>query len=109
METEIIRSLAGDEELLSQLAEECAELAQAALKLRRAMDGRNPTSKTREECLDKLTEEVEDVLLVLDVLHTVQSTEVQEIQRRKLDRWYKRLMESRYKGGVQGWTKETNS
>lgn len=32
-------------ELLAQLAEESAELAQAALKLRRAYDGTNPTPK----------------------------------------------------------------
>lgn len=30
-------------EVLAQLAEEVAELAQAALKLRRALDGTNPT------------------------------------------------------------------
>lgn len=34
------------DELLAQLAEECAELSQAALKLRRALTGINPTSVT---------------------------------------------------------------
>lgn len=33
------------DELLAQLAEECAELSQAALKLRRALTGINPTSE----------------------------------------------------------------
>lgn len=47
-------------ELLAQLAEEGAELAQAALKLRRAYDGTNPTPKTVGECLDNLQEEVAD-------------------------------------------------
>lgn len=32
-------------EILAQLAEEASELAQAALKLRRALDGTNPTPK----------------------------------------------------------------
>ena len=33
-------------EILAQLAEESSELAQAALKLRRAIDGKNPTPKS---------------------------------------------------------------
>lgn len=36
-------------EILAQLAEEASELAQAALKLRRALDGTNPTPKNVEE------------------------------------------------------------
>ena len=40
------------EELLCQLGEECGELAQAALKLRRARTDKNPTPRTREECMD---------------------------------------------------------
>lgn len=37
-------------EIMAQLAEEASELAQAALKLRRALDGTNPTPKSVEEC-----------------------------------------------------------
>ena len=37
-------------EILAQLAEEASELAQAALKLRRALDGTNPTPKSVAEC-----------------------------------------------------------
>lgn len=37
-------------EILAQLAEEASELAQAALKLRCALDGTNPTPKSVEEC-----------------------------------------------------------
>ena len=37
-------------EILNQLAEEHAEAAQAALKLRRAVDRTNPTPKTLQEC-----------------------------------------------------------
>lgn len=41
-------------EILAQLAEEASELAQAALKLRRALDGTNPTPKSVEECLENI-------------------------------------------------------
>lgn len=39
-------------EILAQTGEEAAELAQAALKLRRALTGENPTPKSIAECLD---------------------------------------------------------
>ena len=44
-------------EILAQTGEEAAELAQAALKLRRALTGENPTPKSIAECLDDLQEE----------------------------------------------------
>lgn len=47
-------------EILAQLAEEASELAQAALKLRRALDGTNPTPKSVEECLENIQEEMAD-------------------------------------------------
>ena len=37
-------------EILGQLAEELAEASAAASKLRRKIDGKNPTPKTLEEC-----------------------------------------------------------
>ena len=52
-------------EILAQLAEELSELIQAVLKLRRAMDGKNPTPKTIEECRASMEEELADVLLCL--------------------------------------------
>ena len=45
---------------LEQLAEECAELGQAALKLSRAMRRENPTRSTVEELLKMLIEEMGD-------------------------------------------------
>lgn len=47
-------------EILAQLAEETSELAQAALKLRRVLDGTNPTPKSVEECLENIQEEMAD-------------------------------------------------
>jgi len=42
-ELEKIRKMLTEDELLCQLAEEAAELSQAALKLRRVLTGVNPT------------------------------------------------------------------
>ena len=70
----------GEPEMLSQLAEECAELGKAALKLRRVLDGRNPTPKTEEEARADLIEEVADVYNVVGFLLSAEdSTEVYNI------------------------------
>ena len=53
-------------EILAQLAEEASELAQAALKLRRALDGKNPTPKSVEECEANLLEETADVKVAME-------------------------------------------
>lgn len=77
-------------ELLAGLAEECTELAQAALKLRRAYDKTNPTPKTVEECRAALIEEVADVnvyLLVLNITRDLYS----ESMMHKIVRWEDRL------------------
>ena len=61
---------------LAQLAEEAAELAQAALKLRRALDGTNPTPLRESEARAALAEERTDVSLAFvirtgsDILNT---------------------------------------
>lgn len=56
------------EELLAQPAEECSEAAQAALKLRRAGSGENPTPVSEEDAFHKLIEELADVMLSASVL-----------------------------------------
>ena len=43
MKNDAVFNLLPEEELLAKLAEECSEAAKAALKLRRARDGVNPT------------------------------------------------------------------
>lgn len=55
-------------EILAQLAEEASELAQAALKLRRALDGTNPTPKSVAECEANLMEEFADISNAVDAL-----------------------------------------
>ena len=85
---EKIKGRLGEAEVLAQLAEECAELAQAALKLRRALDGKNPTPNTEEERRRALLEEYTDVIhcaLVLDL-----EMDLDQI-RKKTERWMRRL------------------
>ena len=86
-------------EILAQLAEEASELAQAALKLRRALDGTNPTPKDIEECEMNLLEELADVKVsftayLADSKPCIKSRISEEINKTaeiKLDRWLSRL------------------
>lgn len=90
-----IRDQLPDEELLAQLAEEATELAHAALKMRRAMDGKNPTPVPVAEAWEKLQEEVADVLLCLQVLETdYNEPEYGAAMAAKLDRWAGRLRQA---------------
>lgn len=59
---EYIAASLSEEDILCQIAEEAAELAQAALKLRRAITGTNPTPVTQEEAIDNLIEEYADTI-----------------------------------------------
>jgi NTP pyrophosphatase (non-canonical NTP hydrolase) len=64
-ELDYICSTLPDRDLLEQLAEEAAELGQAALKLIRARGYTdNPTPVSREDAMDSLEEEFMDVLAV---------------------------------------------
>lgn len=86
-QSDIVKKL-GEAEVLAQLAEEAAELAQAALKLRRALDEKNPTPKTEEECRRNLAEEYNDVILCAVQL----GLEVDaSAAMYKIRRWQKRL------------------
>lgn len=89
-------------EILAQTGEEAAELAQAALKLRRALTGENPTPKSIAECLDDLQEEFADVLVCIqafcdayDKTGIFDSNEwietALDIVDKKADRWLERL------------------
>lgn len=72
------------------LAEEAAELSQAALKLIRAIEGDTPVTET--EALSNLIEEAADVLNGLIVTLTrKQWNSVIRVMKRKLSRWEKRL------------------
>jgi NTP pyrophosphatase (non-canonical NTP hydrolase) len=60
-----IMAMLSPAERLTQLAEECAELGQAALKLRRALTGINPTPVEQGDAASALMEETADVLLCM--------------------------------------------
>lgn len=89
-------------DLLCQLAEEASELAQAALKLKRAMEGTNPTPKSVEECVENVDEEIADVSLLVDLLGYNKREHMLAqggIAYRKAERWLKRLEEAERGGG----------
>lgn len=80
-------------EILAQLAEEASELAQAALKLRRALDGTNPTPKSAKECRKAFEEEYADVvncIIALD-LDDAAFDRMRKMQHEKEIRWLSRL------------------
>ena len=89
-----IRDILPETELLAQLAEEAAELAQAALKLRRALDGTNPTPKSVSECREALREEYTDVVQCGNELNMVANEK--QIPW-KDQRWKQRLEEREQK------------
>lgn len=77
---------------LMQLAEECSELAQAALNLGRAIGNENPTPIGAGEARAKVMEEAADVMVCLDAL--VRPEDMQELNRMmdaKRRRWTERL------------------
>lgn len=89
-------------EILGQLAEELAEASAAASKLRRKIDGKNPTPKTLEECWEDLKKEIGDVMNSIDALteqdpqnyHEFMS-ECGEYAEPKMERWLCRLNEQK--------------
>lgn len=91
---EDIRML-GEPALMEQLAEECSELAQAALKLARKERGENPTPKTLDECFKALIEEMADVKLCIWVVEASRSFDLRCNCDRKRERWAQRIREAR--------------
>lgn len=90
------------ENRLTQLAEEAAELSQAALKYRRAIqtarreENISPTPKALNDSYDSLVEECSDVMLA--VLVTTRHLISNDIMLNKARRWLNRL--KRYRDGV---------
>ena len=91
-----IRAALPEDELLAQLAEEAAELAHAALKLRRCGSKINPTPIMPLEAEANLIEELADVKLCAEVLDrgTKIANQIDGIAESKLGRWAKRLEEN---------------
>lgn len=74
-------------DILDQLAEEAAELSQAALKLKRVMKGTNPTTVGLLEANNRLIEEYSDVCNVTNVLGISIDN---DICASKMKRWVER-------------------
>ena len=85
------------DELLAMLAEEAAELAQAALKLRRVLDGRNPTPVGYQQAVKQLNEEIADVRLCAEQISCVNEGMIHSVRGAKLARWLIRLIDERKK------------
>ena len=93
---EEISNKCGNEYMLRQLAEECSELSQAALKYIRAL--RKETPMRTDEAIEHIVEEIADVSLMIDavsdtVLSERDMDDVQAIKEQKLDRWKTRLID----------------
>lgn len=85
-----VRDALGREEMLAGLAEESCELGQAALKLRRALDGLNPTDKPAIDADEDLQEEIADVLLYAWMCN-IDTGLVAETIYKKSRRWCSRM------------------
>lgn len=88
--SKVIREKMPVTELLAGLAEECGELTQASLKLRRVFTGENPTPVTLDYAMDHLYEEIADVHLYLMQLD-LPWNHIKDIADRKEQRWEDRL------------------
>lgn len=88
-----VLEMIGTAALLEQLAEESAELAQAALKMARQLRNENPTPKTHADCVSNLQEEIADVELCISILPAAlhDPAEVGKTITAKHRRWNERL------------------
>ena len=78
--------------IFEQLAEECTELAHAALKVARTYRRENPTPVTMVEAVRSVYEEFTDVMTVAYAIGLKVDDIVME---GKLERWHQRLEEQR--------------
>lgn len=84
-----IKSRLREADLYEQLAEEAAELSQAALKMSRSLRKRNPPEASRPEIMANINEEIKDIGTVLCVLNG--RDDYFNLNPEKLRRWYNRL------------------
>lgn len=97
--SEKISELLSQAEVLAQMAEEASELAQAALKLRRVLDGANPTPVNGNEATANLLEELADVQNCFHAFlewcpeeyHEYITESINDMEKEKRKRWVERL------------------
>lgn len=103
---EYIAANLSDEDILCQIAEEAAELAQAALKIRRVITGTNPTPVSEEKAVDSLIEEYADTIGAFEIWAAkcggdgvqIVGADIGEIIDKKYSRWAKRIREAEKHG-----------
>lgn len=88
-----ILEMIGTAAMLEQLAEESAELAQAALKMARKIRNESPTPKSHTDCVANLQEEIADVELCISILPAALNdpAKVGRTMAAKHRRWNERL------------------
>ena len=74
-----------------QVAEEAVELAHAAMKMQRILNGTNPTPVTEKEAMGKVMEEICDLYNALEVLKLDVSLKYEGIRKKKMARWAERI------------------
>ena len=90
-----------EEDILCHISEEAAELAQAALKLRRAITQTNPTPVTVEKAKDDFTEEYGDTVVACVAyfmkhgLIDRKYVDILEKSNTKYNRWAQRIKEGK--------------
>lgn len=80
-------------DIWGQLAEEAAELAQAALKMQRLLTGRNPPRLGEVKATAMVVEEHADLALCFELLSWNDKAKREKIRREKLRRWADSLQE----------------
>lgn len=93
-----MRDRIGDAAMLEQLAEECAELGQAALKLARIVRNENPTPVTEGRASAMILEEAADVLICMDEVGVFDRPEMPRIAHEKRERFKARWEEAYHAG-----------
>lgn len=90
---EFVNSNLSQVDLYIQLAEEAAELSQAAAKMARHLKGSNPTRRNYSELEASVIEEMADTWLSFKVLYFGKDyhAKLTTTQVEKLDRWASRL------------------
>jgi len=87
-----VLDLIGQPAVFEQLAEEAAELAQAALKYARILRGENPTPMSAKDGYEHVVEEYTDVMLCAKTLDLQPNRLLMDF---KHQRWLTRILEKK--------------
>ena len=87
----MMREKIGDAAMYEQLAEECTELAKAALKVARYIRGENPTGREYKELYDNFIEECIDVgICFIEFENELSANSIEELADAKMKRFEER-------------------